>query len=258
MVQAAGFGQGRRLETVSTVEALESALAARIWAGDFVPGQHLLEQALAEEYGVGRHSLRAAFDGLTRRALLERKRNQGVFVRTLTRRDLDELYEVRSALEVLAFRTLAERRTVPQDAVAVIERLQNLPESAFDATSAHGPISATASAVIAADLAFHGAIVDGTGNARLARAYDDLRGEVRLALLQLVERYAPPEQIAHAHTDLLSAIGSGDPARAEHAIREHLIIAPRRRLQRQLNAGLERGPITPVASRPRHPANGSA
>jgi DNA-binding GntR family transcriptional regulator len=206
----AAIGSTRRLETVSLVEALEDDLERRVLEGDLAPGEHLRELELAEEYRVGRHTLRAAFDGLVRRGLLERERNRGVFVRILTERDLAELYELRSALEAEAFRALAARRYVPPDAATAIAALNRL--------SSHSPQRD----VVEADLAFHSAIVEGTGNRRLARAHESLRAEMRLLLAQVVNRYATVRELARQHGELLETIERGDPARAEAAIRDHL------------------------------------
>ncbi len=98
-----------RRQTTSRVETLEDELERQVLDGRFKPGEHLGEIALAEEFDVGRNTLRAAFDGLVRRGLLVKSRNRGVFVRALTAHDLGEIYEVRTALEVQASRMLAAR-----------------------------------------------------------------------------------------------------------------------------------------------------
>jgi DNA-binding GntR family transcriptional regulator len=210
MSHMAEHSAGRRLETVSVVDALADDLGRRVLEREFEPGEHLREIELADEYKVGRHTLRAAFDGLVRRGLLEKERNRGVFVRILTERDLVEIYELRLALEAEAFRLLAKRRETPQDAVDAVRKLGKLssrsPQQAF----------------VEADLAFHSAVVDATGNRRLARAHEELRAETRLLLAQLVNRYASVRDLAQEHTELLKAIESGNPNKAEAAIRDHL------------------------------------
>jgi DNA-binding GntR family transcriptional regulator len=200
----------RELEVVSVVDALADDLERRVLGGEFAPGEHLREVELAEEYRVGRHTLRAAFDGLIRRGVLERARNRGVFVRVLTAQDIPDIYELRTALEVQAFRTLAARRTVPPEATEALARLRSL--------KARSPRHE----VVAADLAFHRAIVAGTGNRCLVRAHEDLHSETLLSLSQLVTRYASVRQLADEHADLLALIESGRPAKAEAAIRDHL------------------------------------
>ena len=200
----------RTLDIISAVEALDSALERRILNGELAPGEHLREIELAEEYRVGRHTVRAAFDALVRRGLLEKQRNRGVFVRVLTDRDLVEIYQVRAALEAEAFRMLAADRRVPAAAVQAAADLAALTDGSPQRSVAD------------ADLAFHRAIIEAAGNRRLARAHEGLRAEMQLLLAQLAGGYATPAEMARQHSALLAAIDQGDPVAAETAIRDHL------------------------------------
>jgi DNA-binding GntR family transcriptional regulator len=200
----------RELKAVSVVEALEAALAGRILDGDFAAGDHLREIDLSEEYQVGRQTLRAAFDGLVRRGLLRKARNRGVFVPEFTAHDLLEIYDLRIALEVQAFRVLAGRKTVPEPARDAMARYGDLDEG----SPRH--------LLIEADLAFHAAIVTATDNARLARAHEQLQGEILLCIAQLGAAYATVGELAAEHAELVEAIESGRPSTAEAAIRSHL------------------------------------
>jgi DNA-binding GntR family transcriptional regulator len=173
------------------------------------PGEHLREVELSEEYGVGRHTLRAAFDRLVRRGLLVKERNRGVSVRELTANDLREVYEVREAIEVEAVRILAGRRIVPEAARELTAELESL--------TSRSPRTE----VIAADLGFHRALVEGTENARLVRVHRDLSAEIRLCLAQLVKGYASPKEIAAEHALLLAPVERGRMQAAERAVRDH-------------------------------------
>jgi DNA-binding GntR family transcriptional regulator len=141
---------------------------------------------------------------------VQRTRNRGVFVRVLTDQDLYDIYEVRAALEAEAFRTLAARGTVPPAVAEAVAQLKRLGSRAPQKE------------VVEADFNFHRAIVEGTGNQRLARAHAQLFGEMRLCLAQLVNRYASVTDLAAEHKALLQTIEAGDEARAEAAIRGHL------------------------------------
>ncbi|HVC42681.1 MAG TPA: GntR family transcriptional regulator [Candidatus Saccharimonadales bacterium] len=199
-----------RRQTASRVETLEDELERQVLDGRFRPGEHLGELALAEEFDVGRNTLRAAFDGLVGRGLLVKARNRGVFVRALTARDLAEIYELRTALEVQAARMLAERRWVPEAAWTALTQHQRLGSHSSQRV------------VVEADLGFHRALVVGTGNARLTRAHKHLETEILLCLAQLVCGYATVGQLATEHGALLEAIESGNAAAAEAVIRRHL------------------------------------
>jgi DNA-binding GntR family transcriptional regulator len=196
--------------SISRVAGLEEALARQILDGHFRPGEHLGEISLAVEYHVGRNTLRAALDGVARRGLAVKVPNCGVFVRILTARDLGEVYELRTAIEVQASRTLAARGVVPEAAQRAFAHHRGLGERSPQR------------AVVEADLAFHRAVVAGTGNARLIQAYEALEGEILLCLTQLVRGYAGVGQLAGEHGELLAAIERADPDSAERFIRHHL------------------------------------
>jgi DNA-binding GntR family transcriptional regulator len=197
-------------QSASRVDALEAALSRQILDGHFRPGEHLGEMSLAAEHTVGRNTLRAALDGLVRRGLVTKARNRGVFVRALTARDLGEIYELRTALEVQAARTLAVRRSVPDGARRALAHHHGLGERASQRM------------IVEADLAFHRAVVVGTANVRLIRAHEAIGGEILLSLAQLVQGYAGVGRLAEEHAALLEAIEGGDPDVAESVIRRHL------------------------------------
>ena len=131
-------------------------------------------------------------------------------MREFTEQDLAEIYELRTALETQAFRTLALGRTVPEAAREAMRRYSTL-----NSRSARRLI-------VDADLAFHRAIVVAAGNARLARAFENLQAEIELCLAQLAKSYASVRELATQHAELLESIESGRPATAEAAIRAHL------------------------------------
>jgi DNA-binding GntR family transcriptional regulator len=198
----------RQLGTISTAEALEQDLERRVLQGEFSRGEHLREIELSEDYGVGRHTLRAAFDRLVRRGLLVKQRNRGVSVRELTPDDLREIYELREAIEVETVRILAGRRTVPEEAQRLTEEVQGLTTRSPRAE------------VIERDLGFHRALVEATGNSRLLRVHEELGSEILLCLAQLVDGYTSPKQIATEHTRLLESIQRGRTQAGERAVRD--------------------------------------
>jgi DNA-binding GntR family transcriptional regulator len=131
-----------------------------------------------------------------------------VFVRELSAVDLREVYEVREAIEVETVRILAGRRIVPDEARALIEAVERL-------TSRSPRVE-----VVALDLGFHRALVEATGNSRLARVHEELSSEIQLCLAQLVKGYVTPKQIAAEHTRLVEWIERGRSQAAERAIRD--------------------------------------
>lgn len=87
------------------------ALRESIVAGDFGPGARLSEAELARCLGVSRTPIREALGALERERLVTMVPRLGAFVRTISEADVDEIYVVREALDVLATRLVVERVT---------------------------------------------------------------------------------------------------------------------------------------------------
>ena len=77
------------------------ALRRAITRGDLLPAQRLVEQELAESYGVTRGSIRAALIDLSAEGLIERVPNRGSRVRVVTIEEAVEITEVRMVIEGL-------------------------------------------------------------------------------------------------------------------------------------------------------------
>lgn len=93
----------------SRAEALIDALRDAILTGTYRPGERLVQDDLAESYGISRIPLREALRRLEGEGLVIFSPNRGAIVRPLAPKDVVDLYDVRIALESLALRRAAER-----------------------------------------------------------------------------------------------------------------------------------------------------
>lgn len=197
------------LSRVSTVDALVGALRSRILTGDLPPGAHLSEVELAGSYGVGRHSLRAAFRELSRDGLLVHEPNRGVRVPVPTAAESEDLYRHRAALELGALRVaLADGASF----VAVREPLAVLEQM---------PADEPWDRVALVHDAIHAAVVDAAGSRRLSAAYAALQGELLFFVTRIRPLYTVQTMI-DAHRLLADALTSGDPVAAETALANDL------------------------------------
>ena len=99
-----GGGARLRVAVPSVATRVASELRLQIAEGDLQPGAKLKEEALSEELGVSRNTVREAFAELVSERLLVREPNRGVFVASLGARDIRDVYTVRRAIEVSAVR----------------------------------------------------------------------------------------------------------------------------------------------------------
>lgn len=86
-------------------------LREAIVEGELGPGERLSESELARRLGVSRTPVREALGALERERLVTTIPRLGAFVRTVTEADVDEIYVVREALDVLATRLVVARVT---------------------------------------------------------------------------------------------------------------------------------------------------
>ena len=210
------FGSQSRsvvLPTVSTVDALEALLTARMLAGNYVPGARLRESAIAAEYGVSRHTLRAALARLSSAGVLDFDANRGWAVLALTAEDFQDIAFVRIGLEVQAVRKLASNR----------DGIGAAAQATLDDIKTTAPAE-TWSTRLDKDMRFHLALVDAAGSPRLSRMYRQLQMSLHLYLIQRLDWFAPQplDEWKAIHVLIAAAIAAGDPDQAEVALRQIL------------------------------------
>ncbi|MGB7243424.1 MAG: GntR family transcriptional regulator [Sulfitobacter sp.] len=102
-----------------------------VTGGRFEPGQKLTETSLATELGVSRAPLREAIRELIDKGILVSRPYKGLYVRAIDRKDLEELYSMRTALEKFAFTLAWPNRDTSaiDDLKARYQRLTSIQET---------------------------------------------------------------------------------------------------------------------------------
>lgn len=212
--------RGLHAQTVET-------LGSRIVRGYYEPGQALPPDQLENEFGISKTVLREALRVLAAKGLVDARQKRGTVVQaraawSLLDADLlrwqggqpdaaffANLAEVRSIVEPAGARLAAERRT--EDDLADLR-------AALDQMASAGT---DAAAVVAADLAFHQALLDAAHNELLSRMEVVIEAGLRArdAVVHSGEHW--PDSVP-VHRAILDAIEAGDGAAAETAMRKLL------------------------------------
>lgn len=100
---------------------LESELENDIIFGIYAPGTRITEDSVMERYKAKRHAVRSAFTLLESSGLLVHRPHRGVEVVVLSPDEVDDLYDVRIALETAA----AARTKLPVD-TKIVDRLMDI------------------------------------------------------------------------------------------------------------------------------------
>src|SRR3954447_13155264 len=182
-------------------------LKRQLLAGELAPGERVNEVVMAARLGISRGPLREAIRNLEQEGLLVSAPHRGTYVRELNEEEAAELQEVRLALETAAACRLA-RRWTPEAKALLEDRLENLRGMHLD--------NSTLAERMSADLAFHEAICEASGNETLLETWRGLIGRITIMVLNVGPQRMSRLQDADAHRPLLEAIASGD----EEHIRE--------------------------------------
>lgn len=102
-------------------------LKTLIVSGELEPGQRLTETKLATALNISRAPLREAIRELVDIGLLVSLPYKGLFVKSVNRNDLEEIYSLRTSLEKLAFEQCWDKRTA-----ASCEELINRNQALID------------------------------------------------------------------------------------------------------------------------------
>src|SRR5499427_8014529 len=110
-----------RLENLTLWQRVHDHLREEILAGRLPAGTELQEVALAAELGVSRGPIREAIGRLAAEGLVTVRPRRGAVVRSLSKQEFLEAYQVREALEVMAVRLAVPKLTRTE--VTSLERL---------------------------------------------------------------------------------------------------------------------------------------
>lgn len=205
-------------------EAVLAELRRFITAGRLRPGQQVVQDALAAQFGVSRVPLREALKILEGEGQVTYVPHRGYFVTELSLSDLIEVYRIREILEAEAVSI-----AVPQMTAEDIHRLEEA-EHDVQAAADIGDVVAMTSA----NRRFHFAILDACALPRLVRLIR-LLWDATEVYHSLYYNEAHNREMVHSeHQALVAAIRAGDAATAlvvltEH--REHAIAALRSMLE---------------------------
>ncbi len=193
--------------------ALE-ALRSAITSGQYRPGDHLSEVALAGHLGVSRGTVREALRHLQQEGLVTAGNRNMLRVSTISPKAVRELFRVRAALEGLAVAEIIAS-TEREKAVATLRKgLARLSDSEGDFATK-----------LEADLGFHLLLCQLSGNAMLVEAWRYLEGRIRVTIMNYESASTPSMMARTRHAPIVEAIERGDVAAARSVVEQHMAAA---------------------------------
>jgi DNA-binding GntR family transcriptional regulator len=199
---------------IHLADTVTERLRRTIVEGHFSPGDRLREEQLAEALDVSRGPIRDALRQLEREGLVVRRRNRGAVVANLSRRDVEEVYSLRLAIEPVACEWSVRNATDYDFA-----RMQAVIDGYSDPAA-----TATRHQAADADLRFHDLIYEAARHRRIQRLWQDLRPQVYIFLL--ARTYVGTDEfrsiMIENHALMLDAMRARDAVRARASATLHI------------------------------------
>ncbi len=181
--------------------------------GELEPGQVYSAPRLGVQFGVSATPVREAMLDLLKDGLVRTVRNKGFEVLAPSPAALHDILEVRLLLEVPTIRRLADRGVRDADIAA----LMPLAEATVRFAEALDVVGH-----VAADLAFHVALLDLWGNEEVTEAVRALRSRSRLAGLWSSDNHDVMTESANEHIALVELLSQRDGEGAAQLMESHI------------------------------------
>lgn len=193
---------------LSLVDVSKDYIRARITSGEFPPGHRLKERDLSAELGISRIPIREAVRDLSTEGFVTLLPRRGAIVTELVPEVLDDIFEVRLALEVTECVLAAQRAT--DEEILLMQACVEAERDALD--------RGDHDALHIANGEFHEVLAAMGHNPVLAQVLEPLRNRIQWLLRQ--NRDA--EVLCDEHAEMGEAIAERDVERARRLAQTHV------------------------------------
>lgn len=193
-------------------EVVCESLREAIRTGKLKPGERLMEIQLSEELGVSRTPVREAIRKLDQEGYIVMMPRRGAYVANMSIRDVNEIFEIRTALESLSNGLAAERITGEE-----LETLQRLLVQ-IGSYIKEGDMDR----IVETDIKFHDLLYQASRNHRLEGIISNLREQLTRFRTLSMSYPGRLEATLEEHRAMVDAIAQGDMKAAQKAAERHM------------------------------------
>ena len=189
-----------------------NTLRKAILTGELKPGERLMEIHLANRLGVSRTPIREAIRKLELEGLVTMIPRRGAEVAQITEKSMNDVLEIRRALDALCVELACERITEED-----LGRLKQACE-AFEAAVRTKDIKKVAKA----DVELHDIIVQATGNQRLVQLINNLSEQMYRYRFEYIKDIGQHQRLIEEHRMIYESIVKKDKEGASQAAHVHI------------------------------------
>ena len=188
------------------------AIRSSILSGQWKIGELYNEKAIAADLGISRTPVREALLELASQDLIIFLPRRGLMINRFTRRDVDEIFELRKAIELAAVEKVT-KASPPFDLLEIEESLLEQRKAAKQKDYI---------AFIEADRVFHTSFSELTHNRRLIAILDNIRDMIHAMGTKALALEGRALEVIEEHHTILDAVKRGNSEEARRAMIHHL------------------------------------
>ena len=188
------------------------SIRSKILSRVYVPGFQLKEVQISEEIGLTRTPVREAIIRLEREGLLRTFPNKGAFVVQLSATEIEDLYEVREALEAMAINLAARRAN--REELSILIKILNKTDQLYQRGAVKNYGDPT--------FDFHLEIVKLSKNDKLMSIWKILSAQLSLARMTSSLTRRRYLKALEEHRFILNCLSAGNDNKAIRLMRSHI------------------------------------
>lgn len=201
-------------------EVVCESLRDAIRKGILKPGQRIMEIKLAEELGVSRTPVREAIRKLELEGYVVMMPRRGTYVADMSIRDINEIFEIRTALESLSNGLAAEHIT--EDELEHLQRLLVVIGGYIKEYEDGPDREAAMDKIVKTDIEFHDLLYHAARNNRLVGIISNLCDQLTRFRTLSMSYPGRLEATLDEHREIVETIANGDGRAARKAAVHHM------------------------------------
>lgn len=201
-------------------------LREAILKGELKPGERLMELQLAAKLGVSRTPIREAIRMLEQEGLAVTIPRRGAEVAKMTEKDMEDVLQIRDALDELAVSIACRQITEEQ-----LDELRHMMQEFAEYTKT-GDVKKIAEA----DVKFHDIIYQSTGNPKLVSMLSNLREQMYRYRVEYLKDEGNYPVLIREHCEIVEGLSDKDLPKVTAAMHKHVrnqVMAVKERIREQ-------------------------
>lgn len=189
-----------------------NTLRQAILTGELKPGERLMEIHLANKLGVSRTPIREAIRKLELEGLVTMIPRRGAEVAQITEKSMNDVLEVRRAMDVLCVELACERIT-QEELEALKAACDNFEQMVK---------TQDVKKIARADVELHDIILQATGNSRLIQLVNNLSEQMYRYRYEYIKDFSQHERLVEEHRIIYESLVNKDKETASEAAKTHI------------------------------------